>query len=643
MGPVGYPGPSPFVDEEWPPRAWVDPSLPVGAPPAMPPGVESGASIGARAAEAAPDAWPPPEWLAPEAAPQGPPPGMEPSVAAPVTPAPPMAGPAGAGPGAPPAGAPPPLAKPKTAAPGKPVDPYVSAQGEIAGEKNEAIDKETAARQAEADFRSQRGVEAAGMTQLQLRQAERDNEDVRKFGQLRTKQLTDEIDAAGNTKIDQGRVWRNKSTGDKILAAAALFLSGFSSVMTGKNPALDAWNRVLDQDFEAQQLDIANKKDSLKEKRGILAEELAAGRDAYEARVKHTLMGYDLALKAIDAEAGKWQSPQMQAKAQGMKAEVKEAAMGKIQEFTRYQEEKGFRQQQADRQNSLGWYNANTARNAQQDEAQARKDAADAKAAGKQLPIKGNDGSIVGYAASEKEQDDVRQTVVAKGKMDSLYKRGRELFADGWAAPGSERRARQDAWNQDWAMARRHASGDHSAPNKDDQKNWGLDTGRTITNNNMDVLDEAYDIAVDNGAATLRASGIGDDALKTHGYVRPPKAPTPGTTTKLWYRDGQGVLNQEGSGEPLSPDESAAHDRYLARENATINENTNRSRKEMKGHGSAEPSRVTPPSAEYEAPETTEEQQAVIDQYWASADPKTWPQWYREKVAAEKSKKGRKH
>ena len=70
------------------------------------------------------------------------------------------------------------------------------------------------------------------------------------------KQLSDRGQEIANQKQDQGRLWNNTSTGNKVLAALSVALGGIGSGMTGKsNLALDAINKAIDRDIEAQKDD----------------------------------------------------------------------------------------------------------------------------------------------------------------------------------------------------------------------------------------------------------------------------------------------------------------------------------------------------------------------------------------------------
>lgn len=554
MGPIGYPGPQ--DDEQWPPQHWAAGGA---LPPALPPEI-----TGPPAPE---EPFPPPHWQVgdPNAQLGG---SVQPSSEMPAGEPPPGVLAQQHQPMASPPAAPSAAKKPVAQTPGEPANPYIAGIEATADAKSQAVDKDAAAKQAEADFRAQRGQGAYMSQQLAIRQADDDYAAAKKAGQEKSQALAKEVDDLSKSKIDRNRVFANQGTGEKILMWAALFAGGMQSAFTGHNLALEAMNRILDRDFEQQKEDLATRKEGLGTKRSMLSEELASGKDEYEARVKHTLMGYDMALKAIDAEAGKFQSPQIQAAAQEKKAEIQGAAMDKLQELERYGSEKAYQQQQANRQNALGWYNAKTGRMGAQSEAEARKAeadarkaAADAKAAGREFPIYGAGGpkaGPVGYSKDKESAGKAEVMLQAQGELKDLYEEGRKIFADDYAVKGTKRRAEQDAWNAKWKNANfRAATGRTDAPGPQEIEAFGLDVG-AMMGEHKDRLDASYNTARVGVPGRLRSLGVDDATLEAQGIIDPPEAPTPGVTTPIAYYDEKTkTYNRDGRGVPLTPEQSA--------------------------------------------------------------------------------------
>lgn len=598
MGPPGYGnpiGPPPFVSPQEDPE-WLAQQQAWSAGGAVPPWL-TGAPDPAAAPPQAEEQFPPARWTAAEAVPpwlSGAGSVDAVSGAAPVAPGPPQPPTASssspAAPGVAPAG---PGAKQARPA-GTVTDPYVAGVVATTDQRTKAIDDQAAAQVAQNDLRAAKAQEAASVAALAMNDVERQREDARKEGQAKTKALADEVEALGKEKSDPRRRWHEASTLSKVATAIALFAGGMQSAFTGKNIALEAFQRMMDKDFEAQQADLANRREALGMKRSMLQEDLAQGRDLIEAKAKHNLAFYDMTMKGIDAEAAKYDSPQYKAKAEAMKAEVQQAAMNTLQDFSRYTEDKAFQRSQAKNQNALGWYNAKTSRMGQESDAAARaeqlaqsKAAAEAKANGKAFPIYGKGGpqaGPIGYAADQDAVKGARAVIEANAGLETQYKRGRELFKDGWAAPGTELRARQNQWNTGWASLRFRASGRTDAPSANELQGWGLDTG-SVMGNNMAVLDESYSGARDTAAATLRSTGVPDATLAAEGFLVPRDTTeagprNPRQVTPLVYRSDKGVLNTDGDGTPLDEETSARILAQRKRDEELINENT---RKQKKG------------------------------------------------------------
>ncbi len=85
--------------------------------------------------------------------------------------------------------------------------------------------------------------------------------------------LDADIQAIKSTPIDSGRVWKNASTGDKLLAGIALLASSAAQAMGDKGPnaGLNYIQRTIDQDIDAQKFDLLAKKDLIQEKRSMLS------------------------------------------------------------------------------------------------------------------------------------------------------------------------------------------------------------------------------------------------------------------------------------------------------------------------------------------------------------------------------------
>lgn len=452
---------------------------------------------------------------------------------------------------------------------------YADVLRQQAGEEQGSIAREGALEAEQAQTRAaglakQAEYEQASIKDRQLTEMKRRQDLAQREDKLET-----ERQAIANTKIDDTQWYNSKSDGQKASMVIGAFMGGMLSVSTGsgKNDFTDWMDAQVRQNIESQKAMIANRQESLghgEQMYGKLAQRYNDERTADEmfASAMYTSIGHEAA-----AQAAQFDSPKAKENAMMMSIQAGQRANQALQNAAVAQQESDLKKQQVGIQGyeaRTGRMNAETQRMNEQDDAAAKKAALEAKAAGKGLPVTGSKGQIIGYANSEEGQKAGRQVVSSKLQLDVLYKRGLELFKGGWANPGSEERARQDAWNANWAQARRLASGDTSAPNKDDAVKWGLDTSRTLTNQNMAVLDESYNNARDLAAAALGPYGVDEKTLEAEGYIPPPKAPTPGKADPiLYYDEATKTYNSEGRGTPLTPE---ASQRERARATSIVND-----------------------------------------------------------------------
>ncbi len=80
-----------------------------------------------------------------------------------------------------------------------------------------------------------------------------------------------------NGTVDHNRLYHNMGTGNKILAAISVALSGLGSGLTGKpNIAMDVIQKSIDRDIESQKIDIGKKQNLFSENLRLIGDEKAA-------------------------------------------------------------------------------------------------------------------------------------------------------------------------------------------------------------------------------------------------------------------------------------------------------------------------------------------------------------------------------
>lgn len=99
--------------------------------------------------------------------------------------------------------------------------------------------------------------------------------------------------------LDSNRLWNNKSTGDKILAAIAIGLGAMGQAQSGgENHALNLIQGTIDRDIEEQKHNIAKAGNNVSTQRGLFSDVLRRTGDERLARLKTHEMG----LKAVGGQ-----------------------------------------------------------------------------------------------------------------------------------------------------------------------------------------------------------------------------------------------------------------------------------------------------------------------------------------------------
>lgn len=475
--------------------------------------------------------------------------------------------------GQPPAGLAPPFEGPPEELQGSPPaprpvnpDPYLAQADRNSDQHAQALIALNEAEQQRNDFLSSEGVANADRAAKAQGEADRVFMQVQDEAKAKRAVLDKEAQDIANQNIDPRRAWHDASFGAKLAIGVTAFLQGYMN--TGKagaqNTVMSMVDSLCEQDQKSQEEALARRVGGLATRRGLLADDVAAGRDVLDFKYKSLNAAYSMAENQIKAYALKYDNPVINAQAQEKLAEINDARLKLGMDWHQQTVENGIKKRQVDIQGyeaRTGRMSAETARLAQQQKGgensvQERRLALEEKKYAGGLDIRGSDGRSIGTGKTDKEAEASNNVVQHRKNLDTLYQEGKKLFADGWATPGTDVRIQQDTWNKNFAQERRMASGDTSAPNIRDQEIWGLDTSRMVGDNQV-ALDTAYENARRLGLNTLRHSGVSDEELKREGFIDPPAPPTPGVTDKRFYQDENGV-NTEGRGTPLSTEENAA-------------------------------------------------------------------------------------
>src|SRR5262249_37266449 len=114
----------------------------------------------------------------------------------------------------------------------------------------------------------------------------------------RRQQLYAQADAIGNARINPNAVFDNASTWQKIVGAIAIGLGGYAATQTrGQNVALGIIQSQIDNSIKAQMANLESQRAGFSAKNSLLAQDIAANRNAADARHQATIAAYDLAIK----------------------------------------------------------------------------------------------------------------------------------------------------------------------------------------------------------------------------------------------------------------------------------------------------------------------------------------------------------
>jgi tetratricopeptide (TPR) repeat protein len=141
----------------------------------------------------------------------------------------------------------------------------------------------------------------------------------------RAKEIDTLADEHKNATTDRGRLWKNMSTGNKILAAIGLGLSAIGQAKSrqgGQNPALAILLKAIEDDVADQRADITKTGEVIAEKRGLLKEfqgRLGEGQASYDMALAMSAARVQRKIEIVGAQSG---SEKVKLQAQDMAAQL---------------------------------------------------------------------------------------------------------------------------------------------------------------------------------------------------------------------------------------------------------------------------------------------------------------------------------
>lgn len=455
-------------------------------------------------------------------------------------------------------------------------DPYLDYVARSGAQKRQADQNLAEAEQDKNENLAREGIRIAQDRDKAQAVADQAYHTAHEEAKARRLKLDAELLDAQNTKIDPNRARDQMPMGKRVAMAITSALIGFTdrSVMSGgKNAMVDQLNSMAEADIDAQKFDIQNRKQAIGMRSGLVNDQMQDDQAMLDMEYKSFNQHYETAKAQLTAESLRWDNPIISAKAEARRIEINDAQVALIQGYESKTRELNYqhgqdaiKNRQEDRKIGIQAGHLALSRQIEADkklkpperDVPGEREDREAAAELRKRQIRGANGDTIGLANTEVEERMANQVVTHRGSLTELYKRGRELFKDDWAAPGTKRREQQDSWNANWAQERRMASGDISAPNVRDNEIWGIKTGQMM-GDNMDVLDESYNNAVRLGRSVLKHSGVKDEVLNSEGFVLPDESVPTSTIEEVVSYDNEHGYNTQGYGTPLDAKETAAY------------------------------------------------------------------------------------
>jgi hypothetical protein len=331
-----------------------------------------------------------------------------------------------------------------------------------------------------------------------------------------------------SAKIDPTRLSKTMSGGAKMGGLISVALSGFLAPLNGgKNPALEMYERMIERDIHAQEVELANRRAGVgmkmnalemmgarfKDQRAARAMLKAQYYDAFASQTEGAAMQSDAdvvrANGASTAIAAKEKAAQYQLQARQWEAEYRTSVMTKAHDMKMAEGHLGVARKNAET-NRL--------------EQKARAKAAMAEGGEPQDVVQGLNGEpiavVTGTPRVRAERAMFGEKVVRNiSATKALYAEGKELFKDGWALEGTEKRAAQKRFAVQWVNATKTANGDFSAPNTADFEQRGVYDawGPSYP---MAELEKDYSMVKAQQAGALRTLGVRDEKLMEMGVAK---------------------------------------------------------------------------------------------------------------------------
>lgn len=216
------------------------------------------------------------------------------------------------------------------AAQAKPFDPMslVGVNPKIAAMQERAIADQKKANNEMAGLQEQRALEesqAQRKANAAIDKVVADSQTQRDYlmnrYELEERARADAVEQHAKMKVDPNRLLSSRSTSEEVKWGLAAFFGGIGAALTGgPNMAVEALNRAIDQDIDAQKNAIANAKDTVNMRTNTVAQMKQKITDFDQAVMAAKQVQLERAKRAVDILATEYGGPEAKARAMALNA-----------------------------------------------------------------------------------------------------------------------------------------------------------------------------------------------------------------------------------------------------------------------------------------------------------------------------------
>lgn len=139
--------------------------------------------------------------------------------------------------------------------------------------------------------------------------------------ELEERARADAVEQHAKMKVDPNRLLSQRSTSDEVKWGLAAFFGGIGAALTGgPNMAVEALNRAIDQDIDAQKNAIANAKDTVNMRTNTVAQMRQKIADFDQAVMAAKQVQLERAKRAVEQLATEYGGPEAKARAMALNA-----------------------------------------------------------------------------------------------------------------------------------------------------------------------------------------------------------------------------------------------------------------------------------------------------------------------------------